>query len=119
MLPAIPTSPRRSMCSSRSVVSSRSATRVSQGATLMRICLLTISRGGRGLAEARRQLVHAERRDDVGRDAEQLGDERAGTHGPGRADRELENEALRRAHGERVHEGARVDGALAAPAALL
>src|SRR5690242_13192662 len=119
MLPAIPTPPRRSMWTSTSTESSSTATRVSQGATLTRICFPTARlRCGRRRAEARAAFVDAELRDRVRGQREEGTDERPGTNRALGADGELERETLRGALHEPAHVATRVDAALARLPAL-
>src|ERR1051326_7298167 len=98
MLPAIPTPPRRSMWTSTRLESSSSATRVSQGVTLTRICFATVPLGRRGGGpEPSPALVNAELRDRVGRQREERTDERPGPDRALRSHGQLERQTVRRA----------------------
>src|SRR4029453_1602455 len=107
MLPAMPWPRPRSTYSSTSAVSSRTATRVSHGSALMRICLGTGQRlgggrhprrlgGGGGAGGGGGGLAHRPRGGSLRRQVEQRGDDRARPQPPLPPHRDLERKALRR-----------------------
>src|SRR5215475_10734292 len=103
MLPAMPWSRPRSRYSSVSAVSSRTATRVSHGAALIRICFDTgglRGAGGRGgfgnVVQPGGELVHAEPRDRLGIEPEERRNHGTRPERALRPDGDVEDQAQRR-----------------------